>query len=491
MTDYLRNFFDTSDFPARWSCGNWSEFLGWLHIFSDTATFAAYFAIPLVLFYFARRRRDFPFIKLFWLFGAFILACGTVHLIEAIIFWYPIYRISGAMKFVTAVVSWGTVIALVRYAPRIMAIPSLAATNQQLRVEIQQRKESQQGLRRLTARYEALLSGTRSIIWTTDAEGQFATDQESWKRFTGQAYGEHRGFGFLAAVHEEDRDDLMRRWQHARDKKKRYRAVYRLWNAKTKSFRRSSSEAMPVLDEDSEVIEWIGTNTDIEDQSAAEFALGMAQGELSKQKEELELIYESAPVGMCLIDRDFRFMRINETLAKINGVARESHLGKRADELLPDLDDQLKPIYERVFTTGQAVLDVEINGTTPASTESRTWLGSYFPLKDHSVSGDKSTVTAVNAIVQDITDRKSTEIRLRESEQAALAANESKSAFLANMSHEIRTPMTAILGYADLIRDRITDEDTLAHLRTIRRNGGYLLDIINDIRVKLECLLMV
>ncbi|TWT98868.1 PAS domain-containing protein [Neorhodopirellula pilleata] len=70
---------------------------------------------------------------------------------------------------------------------------------------------------------------------------------------------------------------------------------------------------------------------------------------------------------------------------------------------------------------------------------------------------------------------------LRQSERQAQLANASKSEFLANMSHEIRTPMTAILGYADLLREYVKDEDATKYLNTIRRNGDYLLDIINDI----------
>ncbi|MGB7347222.1 MAG: PAS domain S-box protein [Pirellulaceae bacterium] len=70
---------------------------------------------------------------------------------------------------------------------------------------------------------------------------------------------------------------------------------------------------------------------------------------------------------------------------------------------------------------------------------------------------------------------------LRVSERRALAANASKSEFLANMSHEIRTPMTAILGYTDLVAEMVDNSEALSHLRTIRRNGDFLLDIINDI----------
>ncbi len=147
MGEYVSKFFDTTDFPARWHCGNWSDFLGWLHILSDLATFGAYFAIPVVLFYFARKREDFPFTRLFWLFGGFILACGTVHLIEAIIFWYPIYRVSGMMKFITAVISWTTVIVLIRLVPKILHLPSMAATNERLMLEMTQRERTEQRLK--------------------------------------------------------------------------------------------------------------------------------------------------------------------------------------------------------------------------------------------------------------------------------------------------------------------------------------------------------
>jgi len=86
----------------------------------------------------------------------------------------------------------------------------------------------------------------------------------------------------------------------------------------------------------------------------------------------------------------------------------------------------------------------------------------------------------VSLLKAKLRDRKR-QYEVRDLLRRAERANESKSAFLANMSHEIRTPMTAILGYADLMEGLIQDEEALNHLKTIRRNGVFLLGIINDI----------
>ena len=127
MPGFFSKLFDTDDFPARWHCGNWSDPHGWLHIVSDLAIFGAYISIPVLLFTFAaKKRHEVPFLPVFVLFGMFILACGTTHLLEAIIFWEPVYRFAGLVKLLTAVVSWATVIMLVPIVPRALALRSPA-----------------------------------------------------------------------------------------------------------------------------------------------------------------------------------------------------------------------------------------------------------------------------------------------------------------------------------------------------------------------------
>ncbi len=83
--------------------------------------------------------------------------------------------------------------------------------------------------------------------------------------------------------------------------------------------------------------------------------------------------------------------------------------------------------------------------------------------------------------VIDVNERKLFEQSLEAAKQTAENANRSRGEFLANMSHEIRTPMAAILGHADILKDHLKDPDNLQILATIRRNGNFLLNIINDI----------
>jgi PAS domain S-box-containing protein len=158
MWDFLTLLFDTSGFPPRWQCGSWTTAHGWLHVFSDLGVWSAYVAIPFVLGYFVLRRKDIPFRLVFVLFGAFILACGTTHLMEAIIFWWPGYRLAGVIKLATALVSWATVITLVEVTPKVLAM----RTPEELEREIERRKQvetEQRGVVEALKRSEAMFQG--------------------------------------------------------------------------------------------------------------------------------------------------------------------------------------------------------------------------------------------------------------------------------------------------------------------------------------------
>jgi PAS domain S-box-containing protein len=108
------------------------------------AIWGAYLAIPCVLLWFLLRKKGVPFPAVFWFFGAFILSCGTTHLVDAIAIDIPFYRFLGLCKVLTAVFSWVTVLALVPITPRALAM----RTPEELEREIHQRIEAEQALHR-------------------------------------------------------------------------------------------------------------------------------------------------------------------------------------------------------------------------------------------------------------------------------------------------------------------------------------------------------
>ncbi len=133
----------------------------------------------------------------------------------------------------------------------------------------------------------------------------------------------------------------------------------------------------------------------------------------SSRFEQLRTIYETAPVGLCFTDTRHRYVSINKRLAEINGVSPEAAIGKTFREVIPPLAETVEEICNRVIKTGKPVMDIEITGKTRLEQETeRYFMATYYPIKDRD-----NTVLGVNTVVQDITGRKSMEEALRASER--------------------------------------------------------------------------
>src|SRR4028118_2357023 len=91
MSELLRDLFAAGPFIPHGHCYLWRPGLVWLHIVSDALIALAYYSIPITLVFFARKRQDLPFNWIFLLFGTFIIACGTTHLMEIWTLWHPNY----------------------------------------------------------------------------------------------------------------------------------------------------------------------------------------------------------------------------------------------------------------------------------------------------------------------------------------------------------------------------------------------------------------
>ncbi|PSB02754.1 response regulator [Merismopedia glauca] len=144
----------------------------------------------------------------------------------------------------------------------------------------------------------------------------------------------------------------------------------------------------------------------------AELALRENQVQLQQQLAEIEAIYQSAPIGLNVLDTDLRFVRINQRLAEINGLSVADHIGRTVRELLPELADTAEPFLRAILETGEPQLNVEIQGETPAQPGvQRTWLEHFLPLKN----GDRTI--GISTVCEEITDRKLAEEALRESQE--------------------------------------------------------------------------
>ena len=174
ISDIFSKLFNTDDFPARWHCGNWSDFHGWLYIISDVAIWASYFAIPVFLIRLLIKRKDVPMNGIIILFLAFVFLCGLTHLMDAIIFWWPAYRLSAVLRFATAIVSAIAAYALNRAFPMLLGLRSV----RELKIEIEKRKKTEE---RLSAS-EFLLSEAERIARVGGWEVDILTGKYYWSK---------------------------------------------------------------------------------------------------------------------------------------------------------------------------------------------------------------------------------------------------------------------------------------------------------------------
>jgi PAS domain S-box-containing protein len=132
------------DFMPHGYCYLWDPRMVWLHVISDGLITLSYYCIPVVLIYFIRKNRDIPFNRIFWMFGTFILACGTTHLMEIWNVWHGSYLLAGVVKAITAVVSVITAGMLIPLVPKVISLPGrahLQEVNRKLEQEIAERKQ--------------------------------------------------------------------------------------------------------------------------------------------------------------------------------------------------------------------------------------------------------------------------------------------------------------------------------------------------------------
>jgi len=205
----LINLFGIKDFIPHGYCLAWSPVLLWLHVTSDLLITLAYYSIPLILVYFIRWRKDFPYPWLVTMFAGFIVACGTTHLLSAITIWIPLYWLDGLLKAFTAIISIATAVLMLWVIPRALSLPSAA----QLQAEIQQRKTAEDALRESENKLATILDSVEACIYIKDCNYQYQYANQPVRELFGKALEDIIGelddvfFGkdTTATLHENDR----------------------------------------------------------------------------------------------------------------------------------------------------------------------------------------------------------------------------------------------------------------------------------------------
>ncbi len=470
--DFFVHLLDTSDFPARWMCGNWSAGHGWLHILSDVGIWSAYFAIPLVLSYFVTRRRDLPFRSIFLLFVAFILLCGMTHLMEAIIFWWPAYRLAGVIKAITAIVSCVTVFALVRIAPSALAMRSPDALERELTTRMEAERQAAAALRESELRYRLVGEAANDVIWDWD----LTTNNVVWNGGLQRAFGytpeqlAPQATWWVERIHPDDRDRVTHEiFAVIKGDTETWTGEYR--------FRRADGSFVPVFDrgrlvrEDGRPIRMVGSMIDLTERMRAEAAL-------RERTAQLDFTLHATGVGMW-----FNTM----PLGKLNWDSRTKELFQVPSSEDPTIElfwsrlhpDDREPtrVAVEVALRDHTLYDIEHRAIHPETGDVR-WIrsmgqGSY---------DETGAPTRFDGINYDITDRKQLEDNLRIVAAELSDANRKKDEFLATLAHELRNPLAPIRNGLQLMKMAEHDAVVVERSRTMmERQLEQMVRLIDDL----------
>ena len=430
------DIFSSRGFPARWDCGSgWSEspWIGWLHVVADVFTFLAYYAVPLVTMYFVVQRPRLKFPPIFYVFlAAIFLTCGTGHLLEAIIFWWPIYRFAGLVKLITAVVSCAGVIALARILPTALALKS-GSEYERVWTEKQKVQESLEHERFLL---HTLLEHLPDAIYFKDTEGRFTRVSLSLARRLGcsssdNVVGKSDADFFspeFAAVTRADEVQLMQSGQTLAGKPEQIH-----WPGNTSAW--VSTTKVPLRDESGRIAGIVGISHDVSEFKAQADALRASE-------ERYALAVRGSTDGIW--DWDILSDRVyySERLLELVGYA--SH---EVSNNLSSFRSWIHPEdHDRTF----AAVEAHLKQRVPYDVEYRlrTKAGAYrwFRARGQALWDEQGQATRMAGSLTDITERHGAEKRFRQAVEASpsgmLIVNRDGRILLVNSQAE------ALFGYS-------------------------------------------
>ncbi|MEG4224973.1 PAS domain S-box protein [Microcoleus sp. N9_B2] len=195
--------------------------------------------------------------------------------------------------------------------------------------DISDRKQAEDAIKQSEERYRSLILATSQIVWTGDSEGR-CWDMPTLRAYTGQTEAEVIGFGWLDAIHPDDREQTAQVWMEAVQTKSLYDIEYRIRGADG-NYRYFQGRGVPILNEDGSIREWVGTCTDIHDRKQAEFVL-------SKAKEAAEAASRAKSEFLANMSHELR--------TPLNGIMGYAQILQRSKVLKEEERSRIDVIYQ-------------------------------------------------------------------------------------------------------------------------------------------------
>lgn len=267
----------------------------------------------------------------------------------------------------------------------------------------------QEALRKSEQRYRSLVEATSQIIWNTQAEGELLGEQPGWRAFTGQTEDEMKGWGWLNAVHPDDRGYTTEAWQESLANHTLYQVEHRL-RRYDGEYRYMSVRGVPVFEPDGSIREWIGVHTDITERKRVENALKTSEHRYAQILDSVQdMVFCKTPNSVVVYANKATCQYYGMTIEQLRGITDVSFNN-------PDYTQQYLSDDMQVFTTGESIEVLE-EPNIRADGEIRFFHTIKTPIFD-----TEGNVIEVVGVSRDITERKQVQEALSQALAEAQAA---------------------------------------------------------------------